>query len=158
MSERAKSLAQRIQAIADEVLEVVRGCSPEDWGKRCEAEDWPAGVTARHIAAGHFETLGLTRMMVRGDPLPQFTREQVVSMANAHAREHAGCTPEEVIEILSRSAAALVDYVAGLEDSELDRKGSFIGREMSVQQFLEAVILQSGGNHLASVRTAIAGG
>ena len=135
MSERAKGLSQQINALADEVVGVVQGCSRADWGKRC-SEDWPLGVTARHIAAGHFEILGLVKSLVKGEPPPAFTREQIIAMANAHAREHAGCTPEEVAELMRRNGASMADYVAGLKDHELDCKGqfAFIGAEMSVQQ------------------------
>jgi hypothetical protein len=159
MGERARSLAHRLQTLADEVLRVVQGCSPADWGKHCVSEDWPVGVTARHIAAGHFETLGLVKALADGGPLPQLTRAQIVAMANDHAREHADCTSEEVTGLLRRNAAEMVGYVAGLEDGELERKGffAFIGVEMSLRQFLEAVILKSGGGHLASIRAAIAG-
>lgn len=159
MGARSIELAQRLQAFADEVLGVVQGCSREDWGRHCASEDWSVGVTARHIAAGHFETLGLVKTLAAGGPLPHLTRAQIVAMANDHAAEHADCTPEEVAGLLRRNAADMAAYVAGLEDGELDRKGffAFIGVEMSLRQFLEAVILKSGGGHLASIRAAIAG-
>ncbi len=156
MSERARDLAQRIRAFADDVIRVVDGCPAAAWTRRCEAEDWTAGVTARHIAAGHLELLGLVRAMVGGESMPHFTREQITAMANEHARAHADCTREEVAELMRRNSAAMADYVSGLPDADLDRGYEFVGREMTLQQFLEAVILQSGGGHLASVRTAIA--
>jgi hypothetical protein len=159
MGAKSRDLAQRLQAFADEVLGVVQGCSREDWGRRCASEDWSVGVTARHIAAGHFGTLGLVKTLAAGGPLPQLTRAQVVAMANDHAAEHADCTPEEVAGLLRCNAADMTAYVTGLEDGELDRRGfiAFIGIEMSLRQFLEAVILKSGGGHLASIRAAIAG-
>jgi hypothetical protein len=61
-----------------------------------------------------------------------------------------------VAELMRRNSAALADYLPGLADADLDRRYEFVGREMTLQQFLEAVILQSGGGHLASVRAAIA--
>jgi hypothetical protein len=156
MGDRAEQLAQRIRAFADEVVTVVDGCPTAAWKRRCEAEDWSAGVTARHIAAGHLELLGLVRAMVGGEALPRFTREQIVGMANEHARAHADCTREEVAELMRRNGAAMADYVAGLQDADLDRRCDFVGRDMTVQQFLETVILLSGGGHLASVKAAIA--
>jgi hypothetical protein len=160
MGEKARHLAQRLQAFGDEVLGFVQGCSPADWSRYCPSEEWSVGVTARHIAAGHFATLGLVKTLAAGGPLPQLTRAQIVAMANDHAARHADCTPEEVAELLRRNAAEMVGYVAGLEDGELERKGffAFIGVEMSLRQFLEAVVLKSGGGHLASIRAAIASG
>lgn len=78
-------------------------------------------------------------------------------MANAHARQHAECTRKDVLEILRRNGAALVDYVAGLTESELDRSGhlALAGGELTAQQLIEAVILKSGGEHLANMKAAV---
>jgi hypothetical protein len=80
-------------------------------------------------------------------------------MANDHAREHADCTQAEVLEILRKNGKSLAQFTAGLGDEELDRTGflAMLNRDVSTQQFLEAVILQSGGEHLASMRAAKAG-
>ncbi len=157
MSQKAKNLAERLRAFTDDVIGFVEGCSDENWRKVLATEEWTVGVTARHIGAGHFEAVGLARMMVKGEKLPEFTMEQLVEMANAHARQHAGCTREEVLEVLRRNGAALVDYVAGLSDAELNRTGhlALAGGELSAQQLIEAVILKSGGEHLANMKAAV---
>jgi hypothetical protein len=157
MSHRAKKLADRLRAFTDDVIAFVEGCSEKNWKKVCTTEDWPVGVTARHIGAGHFEAVGLARMMVNGEKLPDITMEQLVEMANAHARQHAECTREEVLRVLRRNGAALVDYVAGLSDAELDRTGhlALAGGELTAQQLIEAVILKSGGEHLARMKAAV---
>jgi hypothetical protein len=51
----------------------------------------------------------------------------------------------------------LVDYVAGLSEAELDRTGhlALAGGELTAQQFIEAVVLKSGGEHLASMKAAL---
>ena len=157
MSQKAKNLAERLRAFTDDVIGFVEGCSDENWRKVLATEEWTVGVTARHIGAGHFEAVGLARMMVKGEKLPEFTMEQLVEMANAHARQHAACTRDEVLGLLRRNGAALVDYVAGLSDAELDRTGhlALAGGKMSAQQFIEAVILNSGGEHFASMKAAV---
>jgi hypothetical protein len=63
MTQRAKKMAQRLQAFTDEVVDFVQGCSDTDWRKVCKEEDWTVGVTARHIGAGHFQTVGLAKWM-----------------------------------------------------------------------------------------------
>ncbi|MCU0592847.1 MAG: DinB family protein [Desulfobacterales bacterium] len=156
MSERAKTLAGRLRGFSDDVIAFVEGCSKKNWKKACAKEEWPVGVTARHIGAAHFEAVDLVRMIVKGEKLPEFTMEQLVEMANEHARRHAACTREEVLGLLRRNGAALVDYVAGLSDAELDRTGhlALAGGKLSAQQLIEAVILKSGGEHFASMKAA----
>jgi hypothetical protein len=157
MSQKAKQLAERLRAFTDEVIAFVEGCSEKNWKKVCAAEQWPVGVTARHIGAGHFEAVNLARMIVNGEKLPEITMDHLVGMANEHARQHAECTREEVLAVLRRNGAALADYAAGLSDAELDRTGyvALAGVEMTAQQFLEAVILASGGEHFANMKAAV---
>ena len=157
MNRRAKKLAERLRAFVDDVNAFVEGCSEKDWKKVCTAEEWPVGVTARHIGAGHFEAVDLARMIVSGRKLPEITMEQLAGMANEHARRHAECTREEVLDVLRRNGAALVDYVAGLSDAELDCTGhlALAGGELTAQQLIEAVVLSSGGEHLAHMKAAV---
>ena len=156
MNQRAKNLAERLRAFTDEVIGFVEGCSDESWRRVLATEEWTVGVTARHIGTGHFEAVGLAKMIVNGEKLPEFTMEQLVEMANEHARQHAGCTREEVLGVLRRNGAALVAYVAGLSDAELDRTGqlALAGGELSAQQFIEAVVLKSGGEHFSNMKAA----
>jgi DinB superfamily len=157
MNQRTKELAEGLHAFTEDVIGFVERCSEKNWKKVCEKEEWTVGVTARHIGAGHFEAVGLARMMVNGEKLPEFTMEQLVEMANEHARQHAECTKAEVLEVLRRNGAALVDYVAGRSDAELDRTGhlALAGGELSAQQLIEAVILKSGGEHFANMKAAV---
>jgi hypothetical protein len=157
MSQKAKELAGRLQAFSDDVVAFVEGCSEKNWKKACKKEQWPVGVTARHIGAGHFEAVELARMIVKGEKLPEFTMEQLVAMANEHARQHAACTRAEVLEILRRNSAALVGYVSGLSDADLERTDhlALAGGKLTAQQLIEAVILQSGGEHFASMKAAV---
>ena len=157
MNQKAKKLAERLRAFAEDVIAFVEGCSEKDWKKVCTAEEWPVGVTARHIGAGHFEAIGLARIIAGGQKLPEITMEQLVGMANEHARRHAGCTKEEVLGVLRCNGKALVDYVAGLSDAELDRTGhlTLAGGEVTAQQLMEMVMLQSGGEHLAHMKAAL---
>jgi hypothetical protein len=158
MTAKSRELAERLKAFGDELLAFVEGCTPEVWSRRLAWEEWSVGVAARHVAAGHFEAIDLVRMIVQGKPLPAFTLEQLTQMANDHARKHAGCTREEVAAILRRNAGAAADYVAGLSDEELSRTGhlALAGGEITAENLVKAVILQSGGEHLANMRAAAA--
>jgi hypothetical protein len=159
MSKRATALSQRLQAFTDEVVGFVQGCSATDWRRVCRKEDWTVAVTARHIGAGHFQAVELAKMIVSGERLPEVTSQQLIDMANAHARQHSGCTREEVLNVLRHAGAAMVGYVASLSDADLDRTGhlALLGGSVSTQRFLEAVILASGGQHLANMKAALAG-
>jgi len=158
MSKRAKVLSQRIESFKDNVIAFVEPLSADDWTAPCEWEQWTAGVTARHLGAGHFGmTLGMLGMIIQGQELPQLTMDQINAMSDKDAREHSDCTKEEALEQLRKNGAELAAFIAGLSDDELDRKGSMpaFGGEVSLGQFVEYVIFQSAQQHFDSMKTAV---
>jgi len=160
MSERARSLADRLEAFNRDVITFVEHLTEEQWRKVCAWEQWGVGVTARHVGSGHYEgAVWLTRMIVNGEKLPELTGEQINHMANQHASEHADCTKAEVLEILRKNGDMLVAFADGLGEADLDRTGylAAIGKELSAQQLLEILVLQSGGEHFANLKAAAAG-
>lgn len=159
MNQRARDLTEQIEQFNRAMIDCVQNCSDADWKKACAAEDWPVGVVARHVGHGHLSIIEMATMIIKGDPLPELTMETVIQMGNDHAREHADCTRTEVLAIFEENGKAVCDFVVRLSDEELDRTGhmALVGGEISTQQIMELVILQSGGEHLASIKTAIAG-
>lgn len=156
MSKGSLELAERVEAFNQEVISFVENASETDWNKLCAWEEWTVGVVARHIGAGHYGVVALVQMIVDGKKLPELTMDQIVEMANQHAREHANCTKQEVLAVLRENGKALVEFVAGLDETQLARTAEFalFGKEVSAQQFIENVILQSGGEHFAHMKTA----
>ncbi len=157
MSERAQDLSKRIEAFTDEVVTYVEALSDEDLNQVLEWEEWRAGVTARHIGAGHFRIFDLAQMMIAGKELPQLSMDQITEMSNKDCREHADCTREEILDSLRQNGAQLAEFVAGLSDDALDRKSSMpaFGGEFSVDQMIEFVIFQSAREHLDNIKKAV---
>lgn len=158
MSQRAQDLVERFNAFNTEVIRFVEACSEEQWHKVC-AEEWNVGVVARHIGAGHYSgAVDMAKMIVAGEKMVDLTMEQIVEMANTHAREHADCSRAEVLDLLNSNGAAFADYVADLDDTELDRSAhlALVGGDVSTQQLIELVIFESGGEHLANMKKALA--
>jgi hypothetical protein len=73
-----------------------------------------------------------------------------------HAKEHANCTREEVLGLLRKNGSAFAGYLEGLSEADLARTSYLvlIGGDVSAQQLIEMVILQSGGEHFDSMKAA----
>lgn len=157
MSQRTKELVERFTAFNNELIAFVDNCSDEDWRQVCSGEEWTVGVVAHHVAAGHFGALDFVRMIVAGEAMPEITMEAIDQMNAQHAKEHANCTREEVLGLLRENGSAFAGYLAGLSDADLERTGHLaaIGGDVSAQQFVEMVILQSSSEHLTSMKAAI---
>ena len=97
-------------------------------------------------------------MIVSGEELPDLTMEAIDQGNAQHAQKHADCTKEEVLGLLREYGASMAEYIAGLDDAELDRTGQMAvaGGDVSTLQFVENIILKSGQEHLTSIRAALA--
>jgi len=157
MSQRAKDLSKRIESFRDDVIVYVAALSGEDWKAECDWEEWTAGVTARHIGAGHFRIFELAGMIVEGKELPPLTVDQINAMSDKDSRAHSDCTKDEALDALRENGTELAAFIAGLSDDELDRKGSMpaFGGEVTVSQVIEFVIFQSAQQHFDSLKTAV---
>jgi hypothetical protein len=157
MSQRGEDLSKIIESFKDEVIAFVDGLSDEEWNMNCEWEEWTAGMTARHIGAGHFGIFEMCRMILEGKELPQLTLEEINAMSDKDSRAHADTTKAETLGALQKNGAELSAFVAGLTDDQLDRKGSMpaFGGEASVNQIVEFVIFQSAREHLDSMKKAV---
>ena len=157
MSGRSKTLAERLKSFNEGVISFVRDCTDADW-RKIGVEQWPVGVTARHIGANHYTAIAAAKMILKGEKFPEMTMEQIVEMANRHAREHADCAKSEVLDVLRDQGRKIVEFAEGLEDSELDKTAYLpaLGSDITVEQFIENVILRGGNEHFQSMKTAVA--
>lgn len=155
MSSRSKKLADRLNSLNEEVISFVENCTEDDWS-RIGAEGWPLGVTARHIGANHYPAVSAVKMILSGEKLPEMTMERITEYANRHAREHAACTKSEVLDVLRTQGSKLIEFAGGLEDSDLDKSGYLpaLGSNMTVEQYIDTVILQSGREHFKNIKAA----
>jgi len=157
MTNQAQQLADRLKAFNDELIHLIQPLDPDTWRKPCESETWSIGVVARHVGAGHYRAVELAKLIIAGQPVPEFPHDAIDQMNDAHAKKHADCTKEQVVAILEKHGGALVDYVAGLSDEELTRSARVpaFGAALSARQILEEMIIKSGSEHLASIRKTV---
>jgi hypothetical protein len=156
MSQRATELAQRFLSFNNNMIAFVENCSEENWKKVCPGEQWPVGVVARHVAAGHYRAVGLAKMIVTGKELPELTDETIDQSNAQHADKHAGCTKEEVLGLLRENGTSLAGFVTELDDTDLDRAGQLavVGGTISTQQFVENIIILSASEHFENMKAA----
>jgi hypothetical protein len=156
MNKRTIDLAERFKTLNNEMIAFVENCSDENWRKECPVEQWPVGVVARHVAASHFGALGLVKMIVAGEKLPDLTGAAIDRMNLKHADKHRDCTRDEVLKTLRENGGSAVDSMAGLDDADLDRIGhvAAAGGDLTVEQIIENILLRSAGEHLDHAKAA----
>ena len=152
----ADSLAESFNALNADLLEFVQSCSDADWRKVTDAEGWPVGVTARHIAVAHYPVIEWVQMLVQGDPLPPVTMATVDQINAQHAAEHPHCTREEVVALLRSNHARVIAYLETLDDEDLARQGylKLLDADVSAATLFTAILIDATSAHLESMQTA----
>lgn len=156
---RAARLGARFEALNEEIIATVAGCSDEQWRRPSGEEGWPVAVVAHHIAAVHGDFLGLVEAFAAGQTRSPGSSMDGVNEGNErHAREYATVGKEETVDALRANGGELTRRLRLLRDEQLDaRAGVFGGREPSVAEVVEYIVIGHAEEHLASIRATLAG-
>jgi hypothetical protein len=157
MSARAETLAKQFEAQAAEMTAEIEKLTDADWKKVTSAEKWPVGVTAHHVAGAHEPIAGMLKTVASGQTMPPFTMQMLDEMNARHAKDFAGCTKAETLELHKKGVAAAAATVRGLSDAELDRSGTVLTGmpAMTAQQIVENIMISHVKEHLGSIRATV---
>ena len=124
--------------------------------KRSPGEGWPVGVLAHHVAVSYAPIAGAVRAVADGGALPPMSLADQAATNARHAAEHAHVAPAAVLDALRREGAEVTALVGGLRDEQFARTTTaFGGREMTVAQLVEHVVIGHPRQHLAGIRAAL---
>lgn len=159
MGARAEALAKAFEAKAAEMTAAVEKLSDADWKKITAAEKWPVGVTAHHVASSHEMIAGLVKTLASGQPLPSITMAMVDEGNAKHAKDFAGCTKAETLDVHRKGVASAAATVRGINDPDLDRSATvLVGLPaMSAQQAIENILINHIAGHLGSIKATVGG-
>ena len=157
MGARSDALAEQFEAKVQEAVAVCEQLSDADWKKVTEAEKWPVGVTAHHLASALEAVAGLVSTIVAGQSRDRFTRAMLDEINARHAQEHAHCTKAETLALLKRGGAAAAAVVRGLHDEQLATSGTVFtdAPPMTAEQLITAGLITHIDAHFGSIRRAV---
>ena len=149
MGTRAEQFVAQFEATNNALIDAVEGCTDADGQKRSASEGWPFGVLAHHVAISYAPIAGAARTVVEGGMLPQMSLQDQAATNARHAEEHARVTQQETLDALRRTSVDVAAFLRGLDDERLARATTaFGGREMSVAQIVEHVVIGHPKQHL----------
>lgn len=158
-SRRAEELAARIEEGADALAAFVEGLSDAEWRKPVSATDSRSvGAIVHHVAGVYPVEIELARTIASGKAVSDVTWEVVAEMNASHAREHAGVTKAEALELLRHNSRQAAAAVRALTEYELDRAAPFslsFGAPVTAQFVIEDHALRHSWHHLARIRAAV---
>jgi hypothetical protein len=157
MSAKSESLAKQFEAKAREAAGVLEKLSDADWKKVTDAEKWPVGVTAHHLAGAFEPVAGIVSAIVAGKPAGGFSRAMLDEMNAKHAKEHANCTKGETLALLNKGTATAAKVVRGLSDEQLAKSATVLTDvpPMTAEQMINGALIHHIDEHLGSIRKTV---
>ena len=158
MGARADALADRIALGARTLAAFAEGMSDTEWRTKVLPDGRTAGVIVHHVGTMYPIEVDLARTLASGKPIAGLTWGNVAEINAKHAREHAGTTKREALDLLLGSAKAAAEAARGFSDRELDTAATcslYGDAPVTAQFFIEDHALRHSWHHLAKIRTAL---
>jgi uncharacterized protein YndB with AHSA1/START domain len=157
---RTQTLARTFEAGARQATALLETLTDADWKQVTEAERWPVGVTAHHLAGAFEPVAAIITAVASGqslDPFSNFTTALLDEMNANHAREHASCTRAETLAMFDKGAAAAAAAVRAVRDEQLGKSATVFtdAPPMTVEQLIRDALIDHVAEHIGSIRKAV---
>ena len=157
-SARARELADAIDSLNLAVVQLVRGCSEEQWALTAndEGDVRSVGVIAHHIGHGYATALSWLEQALAGGEVQTGDLEEIDRANAEHASTYHDVGRETTIRLLERNCGRLTARVGALTDRELDGTAfhALAGRTLTVEGFARLGERHAAG-HLATIRKVL---
>ncbi len=159
MTTRVEEAAARFEAINGELIAAVEGCSDEQWRQPCVDEERAVGVVAHHVAIVYPAFARMVGVFAAGETYTPGSGMSDIHESNAqHAKDQAGISKAEVLDLLRTNGAEVARQLRGLGEGQFDQvAGVFGGNELLVSQVVDYVVVGHTREHLGSVRATVGG-
>lgn len=160
MSARADALARRIEEGAGILAAYAHGLSDAQWTAVVPPDGRRAGVIIHHVASVYPIEVHLASEIGAGRAVTEVTWAAVAEMNAGHARDNAGCTKQDTIDLLRKNSQAAAEAVRGFSDAQLDSAAPFslnAGAPLTAQFVIEDHALRHSWHHLAKIKAALQG-
>jgi hypothetical protein len=157
MGAKSEQLAKQFEAKSRDALATLEKLGEADWKKVTEAEKWPVGVTAHHLASVLDPISSMIKAVAGGQAPGDLSMEMLDEMNARHARDFAGCTRAETIDLHRKGSATAAATIRGLSDAELAASGTVLKGlpPMTAEQLIAGALLGHIDEHYGSIRKTV---
>lgn len=159
MSERAQALADKFEAVHNDLVQTVESIPDDKWQLTCQNDERPVGVMAHHIGMSYSGTFEAVRLAGTGQPVPPMSWDMINAMNAEHAVANASCTKEDALGVIRKNGAHVHKEIAALSDEQLDKTVHFplIGVDNpTVEDIIDMLVIGHVGMHLPDIKATVA--
>ncbi len=156
MSERIDNLVSRLREREEETLALFRSLTPDQWDTPVytEGATWDVRTLLSHLVSSEQSLLRLYKSIQEGGAgvaddfdLDRYNASRVAKFANLPA--------EELVPLFEEGRAAMIAFVSGLTDDELDREGRHATEGVQTLENNIKIVYKHNQLHEADLRRAL---
>ncbi len=153
MGARSEALAAQLEEKVQQAITTLEVLSDKEWKKMTADEKWSVGVTAHHIANALQTISKAIKALLAGESL-DFGGKTIDEINAKHAKDYAGCTKAETVDLLKKGAVVAAATVRGLSDDQLAKSGMIVPGvpPMTVEQLITGGLINHLDQHFGSIR------
>ena len=159
MNQRSELLASRLEKGAEELAQLVRGLSEQQWQTPLSATDRrTVGVIVHHVASMYPLEIAVAQAVANGNAVTDVTWEAVANINATHAEAYSATDKRAALDLLRKNSQAAAAAIRTLTDRQLDTAAPFSlsdGAPMTVQFVIEDHALRHSWHHAAGIRKAL---
>ena len=160
MGARSDALAKRIEQGAAQLAAYADKLSDAEWTTPvAPARDGrPVGVIVHHVASVYPVEVQLAQAIGSGKSMSDVTWDVVKNMNAGHAKENAGVSKKDALDLLKKNSSDAAAAVRQMTDDQLDTAAPFglsFDAPVTAQFVIEDHALRHSWHHLARIRETL---
>ena len=158
MSTRAKVLAQRIAAGAENIAVLAESLTEAQWASPIAPDGRKAGVMIHHVGSVYPLEVDVAGKLAAGESIVGLGWGDIAAMNAKHAQENAGVKKQETVDLVRKNGKAAAEAISRFTDEMLDNGGtiSLYGNPpLTCQFWIEDHPLRHSWHHVAKIRAAL---
>jgi len=157
MGAKSEALAVEFEAKTRNALATLEQLGEADWKKVTAAEKWSVGVTAHHLASVLEPVSSMIKAVAARQAPGDLSMELIHEMNARHAKDFAGCTRAETIELHRKGSATAAATIRGLSDADLATGGMVLKGmpPMTAEQVIAGGLFGHIDEHYGSIRKTV---
>jgi hypothetical protein len=156
----AETLARRLEQGIDALAAFAAPLSDAQWKTPIPKDGRLVGIVVHHVASVLPIEIELAQALAKSQAITGVTWDVIHEMNANHARENAGVTKQEALDLLRKNAAMAAAAIRALSDADLAGAATvslYAEAPLTCQFMLEDHAVRHSYHHLAKIRGALQG-
>lgn len=155
MTTTGAELADQFEALNAQFMETVAAIPADAWSTKMTEDGWSVGVEAHHVVGWYGDLANMVSVLASGAAVPPGALTGLNERNARHAAADVTRTREEALAIARAESGKPAAALRALTAEQLAQSHDMGGRQMTVQQIAENVVVGHTRMHMGRIKAAL---